>query len=494
MAEAIRQQSEDLRDELKELEQWEDAMQAREMAKAQRRAPLPTSAAAAEPPIRGTVPSLKEAIRQQQQQQQQARAAGASGDAAAEAMADPIQKAKDKGNALFQSGHLQEAVAAYTVGIDLDPASATTHVLYANRAMCYLKLGEWTAAEKDATMCVHMNTGYAKAYYRRAVARKQLGKLREARADLEAVLALAPKDVSAQQEMESVTKALQAKRAAAPQATTTTTATPTTTKKRIIIEEVDSEGDEAAAEAPATLASRLSTEEEDFHQACIEEDLRRLAAARKANEEQVRQEAQREAAAQAKRQRRHERVEIIVEEEEHSPTVEKKMAPSPATSAPAVEQTVPLSTSSPPASSSPSPTSAAAGARPRARPSIAKESLTTPKSFSEFERRFREVAQQPDLRDHYVRQLDPATMAKLFGSNMSPEMLLGILQAIKTFNVTTALQYAKGLCQVSRVEDVALFFNAQEKAVAQDVLDLLRSAPGTPAKDIQQIERKLKPL
>ncbi|TPP53953.1 TPR repeat family protein [Leishmania donovani] len=457
VAEAIRQQSDDLRDELKELEQWEDAMQAREMAKTQRKVPWPTSAAAAEPPIRGTVPSLKEAIRQQQQQ---ARAAGASGDAAAEAMADPIQRAKDKGNALFQSGHLQEAVAAYTVGIDLDPASATTHVLYANRAMCYLKLGQWTAAEKDATTCVHMNTGYAKAYYRRAVARKQLGKLREARADLEAVLALAPKDVSAQQEMESVTKALQAKRAAASQATTTTAAT--TKKKRIVIEEVDSEGDEAAAEAPAMSASQLPTEE-DLHQACIEEDMRRLAAARKANEEQVRQESQREAAAQAKRQRRHERVEII-EEEEHSPTEEKKTAPSPATSAPAVEQTPPLPT------------------------------LTTPKSFSEFERRFRELVQQPELRDHYVRLLDPTTMAKLFGSNMSPEMLLGILQAIKTFNATTALQYAKGLCQVSRVEDVALFFDAQEKAVVQDVLDLLRSAPGTPAKDIQQIERKLKPL
>ncbi|AYU80136.1 Tetratricopeptide (TRP) repeat protein [Leishmania donovani] len=485
VAEAIRQQSDDLRDELKELEQWEDAMQAREMAKTQRKVPWPTSAAAAEPPIRGTVPSLKEAIRQQQQQ---ARAAGASGDAAAEAMADPIQRAKDKGNALFQSGHLQEAVAAYTVGIDLDPASATTHVLYANRAMCYLKLGQWTAAEKDATTCVHMNTGYAKAYYRRAVARKQLGKLREARADLEAVLALAPKDVSAQQEMESVTKALQAKRAAASQATTTTAAT--TKKKRIVIEEVDSEGDEAAAEAPAMSASQLPTEE-DLHQACIEEDMRRLAAARKANEEQVRQESQREAAAQAKRQRRHERVEII-EEEEHSPTEEKKTAPSPATSAPAVEQTPPLPTSSPPASSSPSSTSAAT--RPRARPPIAKESLTTPKSFSEFERRFRELVQQPELRDHYVRLLDPTTMAKLFGSNMSPEMLLGILQAIKTFNATTALQYAKGLCQVSRVEDVALFFDAQEKAVVQDVLDLLRSAPGTPAKDIQQIERKLKPL
>nr|CAJ2476000.1 unnamed protein product [Leishmania braziliensis] len=483
VAEAIRQQSEDLRDELKELEQWEDAMQAREVARTQRKVPLSANAAAAEPPIRGTVPSLKGAI-----QQQQARAAGAGGDTAAGAVADPIQQAKDKGNALFQSGYLSEAVAAYTVGIDLDPASATTHVLYANRAMCYLKLGQWTAAEKDATTCVHMNTGYVKAYYRRAVARKQLGKLHEARADLEAVLALAPKDVSAQQEMESVTRALQAKRAAASQASATAG---TSAKKRIIIEEVDSEDDEAAGEAPVTSVSKLSAEEEGLRQACIEEDLRRLAAARESREVQARQEAQREAAAQAQRQRRHERVEII-EEEEKSSTEEKKTASSPAAATPAVKQTPSSVTSSPPASSSPSPTSATTRARPR--PSIAKESLTAPKSFSEFERRFREVGQQPELRDYYVRQLNPATMANLFGSNMTPEMLLGILQAVKTFHSTVALQYARGLCQVRRVEDLTLFLNAQEKAVVQDVLDLLRSAPDIPAKDIEHIERKLKPL
>ncbi|KAG5475476.1 hypothetical protein LSCM1_03596 [Leishmania martiniquensis] len=481
VAEAIRQQSEDLRDELKELEQWEDAVRAREMAMAQRRAPLSASATAVEPPIRGTVPSLKAAM-------QQMRAACAGGDAAAEAAADPIQQAKEKGNALFQSGHLSEAVAAYTVGIDLDPASATTHVLYANRAMCYLKLGQWTAAEKDATTCVHMNTGYAKAYYRRAMARKQLGKLREARADLEAVLALAPGDTSTQQEMESVTRALQAERAAAPPSTTATA----TTKKRIVIEEVESEGDEVAAEAPAPSVSALPMEEEEVRNACIEEDMRRLAAARELREVQARQEAQREAAAQAKRQRRHERVEVIDADEECSSKEENKTASSPACTAGVVAQAPSSPASPPPASSSAS--SASAATRARQRLSIAKESLTTPKSFSEFERRFREVGDQPELRDHYVQQLDPATMAKLFGSNMTPEMLFGILQAVKTFNTTTALQYAKGLCEVRRVEDLTLFFNAEEKAVVQDVLNLLRSAPDIPAKDIQQIERKFKSL
>ncbi|KAG5504505.1 hypothetical protein JKF63_04957 [Porcisia hertigi] len=487
VAEAIRQQSEDLRDELKELEQWEDAMQARELATAKRKVPPPTVAAAVEPPIRGTVPSLREAVRQQQQQQQ-ARAGNTNGYVAA----DPIQQAKNKGNELFQSGLFSEAVAAYTVGIDFDSASATTHVLYANRAMCYLKLGQWIAAEKDATTCVHMNTGYAKAYYRRAIARKHLGKLREARTDLEAVLALAPKDSSAQQEMESVTKMIQAERVAASTAVTQTTTASTARKKRIVIQEVESEGDEADAEAPAASVSKVSAEEEVLHQAYIKENMRQLAEARELHAAQARQKAEHAAAVQAQRQRRHERVKVIEEEEERVQCPRKK-TPSPVrTTTPAVVQTPSLPTSSPQGSSMPSPCSTTT--RARARLSITKESLTAPKSFSEFERRFREVGQQPELRDYYIQQLNPATMGSLFGSNMTPEMLLGILQAVKTFSTATALQYVKGLCQVSRVEDLTLFFNAQEKSVVQDVLDLLRSSRAASAKEIQKIEQKLKPM
>lgn len=489
VADAIRQQSEDLREELKELEQWEDAMQARAVAAAQRKAPAPALAAAAaavEPPIRGTVPSLKEAVRQQQQQ---VRSAGASTEA------DPVQQAKDKGNALFQAGHLPEALAAYTAGIDLDPASATTHVLYANRAMCHLKLGSWAAAEKDATTCVHMNTGYAKAYYRRAMARRQLGKLREARADLEAVLALAPKDASAQQEMESVTRALQAERAAAtataaaatPAASSSSSAAAAPAKKRIVIEEVESEEDgegEGEGGAPA-----LSPAEAALRQARIDTDLRTLAAAREAQEAAARQEAQREAAAQAQRQRRNQRVEVVEEVEgaETAPPQPPPPQPSPPQPSPTA------STQNSSAGSPTSPAAAAAAVRARARPSIAKESLTAPKSFSEFERRFREVGQQPELRDHYVRLLDPAGMAKLFGSNMAPEMLLGILEAVASFDGPSALAYAKGLCQVRRVEDLTMFFSAGEKAVVQAVLDHLR-ATGASAKDVQAVERKLKPM
>ncbi|KPA84196.1 putative TPR-repeat protein [Leptomonas pyrrhocoris] len=485
VAEAIRQQSEDLSEELKELEQWEDAVKAKEAARAQRKATQAVEAATVVPPIRGTVPSLKEAVRQQQ-------TLNNSSSNSAKAAADPIQEAKERGNAFFQAGRLQEAVAAYTVGIDLDPASSTTHVLYANRAMCYIKMGQWSAAEKDATTCVQMNTGYAKAYYRRAIARKNLHKLKEARTDLEAVLALSPKDATAQQEMVEVTKAIQAERAAA----AASAPAANSAKKRIVIEEVDSEDDEAvdgADSVPASIKPDISAGEQQLRQARIDEDMKKLAAARAQHESQTRLEAQREAAAQAQRQRRNQRVEIIEEDEEET-SKEASAGPLP-TSPPA------KSTPAPPAApvqhtkttAAAAPTPAASPVAPRPRPAVTKESLTTPKSFTEFERRFREVEQMPELRNHYVSLLHPAGLSKLFGSNMTPEILVGVLESIKTFNGTTALQFAKGICQVNRVEDMTLFFNSKEKAVVQEVLDLLKSSGGS-EKEIQSIQRKLKPF
>lgn len=507
VAEAIRQQSEDLREELKDLEQWEDAVRAKEAAKAQRKTTQAAETAAVVPPIRGTVPSLKEAVRQQQ-------AAKSSSSDAAKTSGDPIQEAKDRGNAFFQAGRLQEAVAAYTVGIDLDPASSTTHVLYANRAMCYLKLGQWTAAEKDATTCVQMNTGYAKAYYRRAMARKNLHKLQEARSDLEAVLALAPKDVSAQQEMAEVTKALQAQRAVA---ATTSGPTSVSAKKRIVIEEVDSEEDEEQGAAPAAEAPSLSSEEQQLRDARIDEDLKKLAAMRAQHETQVRLDAQREEQAQAQRQRRNQRVEIVEEDDDEAeakevskeapavpppppaPSSQPAVSVSAPTSAPTAAPAPPAPAADTPAAPAPvissavSPSSSSSPVAPRPRPAVTKERLAAPKSFTEFERRFREVEQVPELRNYYVSLLNPAGLSKLFGSNMTPEILLGILESIKTFAGTTALQYAKGLCQVNRVEDMTFFFNAKEKAVVQDVLDVLTTS-GAPSKDIQAVQRKLKPF
>ncbi|RNC55060.1 TPR-repeat protein [Trypanosoma cruzi] len=194
-ASAIRQQAEDLQDELKELNLWQEEVLRQEEANKKRRIhPANTDAI---PPVRGTVPSLKEAVLKSNKRIFEE---------------DPVKNAKEKGNTFFQAGKIKEAIEAYSTGIDLDAEGTVAHVLYGNRALCYLKLERWADAELDASACLRLNHSYSKGYFRRAIARKQLGNLRGARTDLEAVLALIPNDAIAISEMKTITQMLQFER------------------------------------------------------------------------------------------------------------------------------------------------------------------------------------------------------------------------------------------------------------------------------------------
>ena len=53
----------------------------------------------------------------------------------------------------------------------------------ANRAMASLKLKNWAEAEEDATRALRHDPSYQKAFFRRAQARDQLGKLDGAEMD-----------------------------------------------------------------------------------------------------------------------------------------------------------------------------------------------------------------------------------------------------------------------------------------------------------------------
>ncbi|XP_053628962.1 RNA polymerase II-associated protein 3 isoform X2 [Cherax quadricarinatus] len=80
---------------------------------------------------------------------------------------------KEAGNKFYSSGQLDNAIAKYTQGMALDPTNA---VLPANRAMAYIKLKKYTAAEADCNKCLKLDAGYIKAYLRRATSRVNLGK------------------------------------------------------------------------------------------------------------------------------------------------------------------------------------------------------------------------------------------------------------------------------------------------------------------------------
>lgn len=98
---------------------------------------------------------------------------------------------KEKGNTYVKSQEWSKAIDCYTKAIkcySYDP------VFYANRALCHLKVKNFSAAEEDCTLSLRLDHTYVKALQRRAAARENLGKLDMAQNDLELVLNFEPKN------------------------------------------------------------------------------------------------------------------------------------------------------------------------------------------------------------------------------------------------------------------------------------------------------------
>lgn len=95
---------------------------------------------------------------------------------------------KDRGNEYFKE-EFNEAISCYSRSIISSPMAAA----YANRAAAYLKITGYLQAEIDCTEALKLDNHYMKAYARRAIAKKELGKLEEAKEDAELALKLEPK-------------------------------------------------------------------------------------------------------------------------------------------------------------------------------------------------------------------------------------------------------------------------------------------------------------
>mmetsp|Transcript_23404 Transcript_23404/g.66548 ORF Transcript_23404/g.66548 Transcript_23404/m.66548 type:complete len:264 (+) Transcript_23404:183-974(+) len=81
-------------------------------------------------------------------------------------------KKKEEGNAAFQAGDMNKAVALYTEAIAIDDLN---HVFYANRAAAYLALKKFEEARADSKKCIALDASFTKAYLRLATAEKELG-------------------------------------------------------------------------------------------------------------------------------------------------------------------------------------------------------------------------------------------------------------------------------------------------------------------------------
>ncbi|KAK3862703.1 hypothetical protein Pcinc_031460 [Petrolisthes cinctipes] len=106
---------------------------------------------------------------------------------------------KDEGNKLYSNGRLDDAIAKYTQGMALDPTNA---LLPANRAMAYIKIRKFKAAEADCNKCLKLDGKYVKGYLRRATARMNLDKNDLALKDYQKVLELEPWNKEAKKELE----------------------------------------------------------------------------------------------------------------------------------------------------------------------------------------------------------------------------------------------------------------------------------------------------
>ncbi|KAH9624188.1 hypothetical protein KSS87_000554 [Heliosperma pusillum] len=95
-----------------------------------------------------------------------------------------------EGDKCIKSKNFTKAIEWYSKSIDLSPNPATI----SNRALAYYAVENYQEAENDCTASLQLDANYLKAYWCRALARRNVGNLKEALDDVELGLMLEPKN------------------------------------------------------------------------------------------------------------------------------------------------------------------------------------------------------------------------------------------------------------------------------------------------------------
>lgn len=104
-----------------------------------------------------------------------------------------VTQYKDRGNELYKTGKMEEAIEAYTQGIACgDPNPSDTSACYVNRAMCHSQHADWKAVIEDCTTAIEINPTYTKAFLRRAAAYEGMEKFKKALEDYQHVMQMEP--------------------------------------------------------------------------------------------------------------------------------------------------------------------------------------------------------------------------------------------------------------------------------------------------------------
>jgi len=84
---------------------------------------------------------------------------------------------REKGNTCFKNSDFMQAAAHYSEALNLDDKN---HLVWANRANCWLKLGSHQKAVDDATKCTEICPTYAKGWFRKGMGLHAMGKYTQA--------------------------------------------------------------------------------------------------------------------------------------------------------------------------------------------------------------------------------------------------------------------------------------------------------------------------
>ncbi|XP_036686649.1 sperm-associated antigen 1 [Balaenoptera musculus] len=112
---------------------------------------------------------------------------------------------KEEGNQCVKDKNYKDALSKYSECLKINNKECA---IYTNRALCYLKLGQFEEAKQDCDQALQMDLGNVKACYRRALAHKGLKNYQKSLNDLHKVLLLDPNIIEAKMELEEVTRIL----------------------------------------------------------------------------------------------------------------------------------------------------------------------------------------------------------------------------------------------------------------------------------------------
>lgn len=105
---------------------------------------------------------------------------------------------KEAGNKEVKAANYRKAIELYTFALSELPCDDADHykeyAIFGNRALCYIKLGCYEEAQKDAQEAVGRNPSFTKGYYRLAICQKQLGDLAGAWENVARAVGLDPHD------------------------------------------------------------------------------------------------------------------------------------------------------------------------------------------------------------------------------------------------------------------------------------------------------------